>query len=193
LGARALESDGVVLATTRDDPAFAARRLTEGVEEFVPERVAQIDCTTKQRESVARTGELRWETPSPVGFDLASRAIDEALVALRERGVERIHFLFDTLTTQFRLAEADDVLRHTHDLAMTVGGESGLGVFTIEHAVATDRECERLKHFFDVHVQLRRGEDGPEVRWTGLVGSSEGWVPLADSGVRFDALGRNLG
>lgn len=190
---RSLPGDGVVIVTTRDDPAFVARRLTTGVEAFAPERTAMVDCTTKQREAVRRTGDLRWETPSPVAFAAARDAIDGALSALRERGTERIHFLFDTLTTQFRLADADAVLQHTHDLAMTVGGESGLGVFTVEHAVATDRESERLKHFFDVHVEVRRGDDGPEVRWTGLVGRSDGWVPLADSGTRFDALGQSLG
>lgn len=192
-GERAMAGDGAVIVTTRDDPAFVARRLTGGVDAFVPERVALVDCTTKQRGGLARTGDIRWEAPSPVSFPLACEAIDDALATLHERGVERVHFLFDTLTTQFRLAAAEDVLQHTHDLAMTVGTESGLGVFTIEHAVATDRESERLKHFFDVHVEVRRGDDGPEVRWTGLVGSSDGWVPLADSGIRFDAFGKTLG
>ncbi|MEF8830873.1 MAG: hypothetical protein V5A23_04975 [Halobacteriales archaeon] len=192
-GERARPGDGVVIATTRDDPAFVVRRLTDGVDAFSRDRIAMVDCTTKQRSSARRTGDRRWEIPSPVAFGDATQAVDEAIAFLRNADVERVHFLFDTLTTQFRLADADDVLKHTHDLAMTVGSESGLGVFTVEHAVATGRESERLKHFFDVHVEVRRSGDATEVRWAGLVGRSDGWVALADSGIRFDALGQGLG
>lgn len=190
-GERARPGDGVLIVTTRDDPAFLGRQLAEGVESFGGDRVAMVDCTTEQRGSVAKTGELRWAVPSPVSFADVSQAIDDALAALHERGVERIHVLFDTLTTQFRLADAETVLQHAHDLAMTVGSEAGLGVFTVEHAVATDQQSERLKHLVDVHLEVRRGDDGPEVRWTGLVGNCSGWLTLDDSGVRFDALGQS--
>jgi len=189
-GHRARHGDGLLIVSTRDDPAFLGRQLTDGETALDSDRLALVDCTTKHLGEVTRTGDLQWEAPSPVSFEHARQAVDEGLAALHDRGAERVHVLFDTLTTQFRLADADAVLQHAHDLAMTFGGESGLGIFTVEHAVATDQESERLKHLVDVHVEVRRGEDGPEVRWTGLVGNSGGWVTFSDSGIRFDSLGR---
>lgn len=192
-GERALPSDCAVIATTRDDPAFVARRLSSGVDAFEAKYLAIVDCCTKQRDSMTKADEMRWEVPSPVSFTQTSEAVGEALDSLAELGLNRTHFLFDTLTTQFRLADADHVLQHAHDIAMTVGSEDGLGIWTVEHAAVTDQEFEQLKHFFDVHVEVRRADDGPEVRWIGLVGSSNGWVTLADTGIRFDAFGKSLG
>jgi KaiC/GvpD/RAD55 family RecA-like ATPase len=190
---RAVDGDGAVVGTTREDPAFAARRFAGVVDTFECDSVALVDCCTKGRDSLSRSDNLRWEVPSPVAFSELSTAVDEAFAALADHGNDRGHFLFDTLGTQFRLAESDSVVQHVHDLAMRLGTEVGLGVFTVESSAVTDQEFERLKHLVDVHVEVRRVEDGPEVRWTGLVGRSDGWVTLADDGIRFDAIGTNLG
>jgi KaiC/GvpD/RAD55 family RecA-like ATPase len=193
LAERADRGDAVVVVTTRDDPGVAARRLTTGIDAITADRVALVDCTTKAADGPSRPGDLRWAVPSPVSFAETTRAIDDALSELAARDVERVHFLFDTLTTQCRLADPDVVLQHAHDVAMTVGGKRGLGTFTVEHAAVTDREFGRLKHLVDAHVEVRRAGDDAEVRWTGLLGGSDGWVALADTGLRFDALGTNLG
>lgn len=192
LAERASDGDGAVVATTREDPAVAARRLCEAVEASVPERVAVVDCCNKSAATPARPADLRWRVPSPVAFGPIAAAVGDAFGELADRGVGRAHFLLDTLATQFRLAAPDRVNRHVHDLAMAVGGEGGLGLFTVAPSVVTDREFARLKHLFDVHVEVRRAAGTPEVRWTGLVGRSDGWVPLADAGFRFDALGTRL-
>lgn len=193
LAERVDPGDGVVVVTSREDPGVVARRLCGALSAADPSRVAMVDATSKATPSLTRADDLRWHVPSPVSFGQVRAAIDVALTELRARDVARIHFLFDTLTTQFRLADADLVHQCAHALAMTVGVEYGLGLFTLEPSVVTDQEFERARHLVDVHVAVRRTASGPRVRWTGLVGDSDGWVSLADSGFRFDALGRSLG
>jgi hypothetical protein len=193
LAERASPGDGAIIVSTREDPAVVARRLCGAVSAFDPSRVAFVDATSKATGTLTRTDELRWHVPSPVSFGHVRSAIDVALDELAARDATRIHFLFDTLTTQFRLADADIVNQHAHDLAMTVGSESGLGLFVMKPSVATGQEFEQVRHLVDAHVAVRRTADGPQVRWTGLVGSSEGWVELAETGISADAVGQTTG
>lgn len=193
LAERGEPGDAVVVVTAREDPAVVARRLCGAVAAFGPDLVGLVDATSKAAATLTRVDDLRWRAPSPVAFDHVTSAVDAAREALRARDADRVHVLFDTLTVQFRLADAAAVLHHAHDLLMAVGGERGLGLATLAPSVTTDEEFERVRHLVDVHVAVRRTSGGPEVRWTGLAGSSEGWAPLADSGLRFDALGKSIG
>lgn len=193
LAERASPGDGAVVVSTREDPAVVGRRLCGAVSAFDPSRVAVVDATSKATGTLTRADDLRWHVPSPVSFGHVRTAIDVALDELAARDATRIHFLFDTLTTQFRLADADIVHQHAHDLAMTVGRERGLGLFVMKPSAATGQEFEQVRHLVDVHVAVRQTADGPQVRWTGLVGSSEGWVALADTGISVDAVGRSMG
>lgn len=193
LAERARDGDGVVIASTREDPGVVARRLCGAVEAFVPSRVAMIDATSKSSGALTRVDDRRWHVPSPVSFGHVRTAVDIALNELAAADVERVHFLFDTLTTQFRLADADIVHQHAHDLAMAVGGQTGLGLFTLEPSALSETAFERVRHLVDVHVTVRRTADGPQVRWTGLLGNSCGWQALADAGLDLPAFGRSLG
>lgn len=193
LAEQARRGDGAVVAATRGDPGDVRRWLVGGVDALAADRTAVVDCARKPREDLHRVGDLQWAVPSPVAFSQIVGAARTALDALHDRGVDRIHFLLDSLTTQFRLADEDAVLTHAHDLAMALGAESGLGIMTLEITAVSERGFERLRHLVDVHVALRRTPSGPEVRWTGLVGRSDGWVTLSDSGIDFDAMGASPG
>lgn len=184
-GERARSGDGVVIATARGDPAVLGRQLAEHVPAFDRERIALVNCCDGGADS---TGPRTWNVPSAVSFAGVEGAVRSARQALDDQGVERRHFLLDTFTTQFRLAaEPEAVLRHADGLAMSLGTEAGLAVFTVDPAVVTDGEQERLRHLLDVHVEVRNDDD-VELRWTGLVGGSDGWLPLSDAGIRYEPL-----
>lgn len=193
LAERVAPGDGAVIVTAREDPAVVARRLCGAVSAFDPSLVTMVDATSKATGGLTRVDDRRWHVPSPVSFGHVRVAVDAALDELGTRDAASVHFLVDTPTTQFRLADADLVHQYTHDLAMVVGAEHGLGLLTLEPAATTEREFEQVRHLVDVHVAVRRTANGPQVRWTGLVGSSDGWTGLKDAGIHFDALGRNLG
>lgn len=190
-GERAVPGDGVVIATARGDPAVLGRQLAEHVPAFDREGIGLVNCCDGGGDgSSPRT----WNVPSPVSFAGVEDAIESARRALDDRGVGRRHFLLDTLTTQFGLtANPEAVLRHAEGLAMSLGTEAGLAVFTVDPAVVTRGEHERLRHLIDVHVEVRETDDDVELKWTGLVGGSDGWTPLADAGIRFEPLSTSPG
>ena len=192
LAERGRPGDAAVVVTTRRDPAVVARRLCGAVAAFDPSVLALVDATSEATTSPRRVDERRWHVPSPVAFGHLRAAIDEALDVLGARDGVRVHVLFDTLTTQFLLADADAVLQHAHDLATALGAERGLGLFTMAPRVARDDELGAVCHLVDVHVGVRRTAGGPQVRWTGLVGGTGGWVALAETALRFDAPGQRL-
>jgi hypothetical protein len=174
---RVADGDGVVVVGGETDPSVTAGRLRAAAGVGAA-RVALVDATTKAAGSLSRVDDLRWQVPSPVAFGHVRSALDVAVGALTERGADRVHLLFDALTAQFRLADADIVYQHANDVAMAAGGGPGLGVFTLRPSTAGEAAFERVRHLVDVHVAVRRTERGPEVRWTGLLRDSEGWVPL---------------
>lgn len=193
-GERAVAGDGVVIASARGDPALVGDLLSEHVGAFAPDRVALVDCCDGTCGSAPRPSDRRWDVPSPLAFADVEAGVESARRTLDDRDVGRRHFLFDTLTTQFRLAaDPGAVLEHADDLAMTLGAETGLTVFAVDPATVTDDERRRLQHLFDVNVEVRSGDGDVELRWTGLVGGSDGWVPLADAGIRFEPLQATLG
>lgn len=192
-GERAVDGDGVVIATSRGDPALVGRLLAENVEAFDPGRIALVDCCDGTCGSSPPTDYL-WDVRSPLAFDRFEAGVESARRTFTDRGVDRLHFMFDTLTTQFRLAsDPEAVLQHADDLAMSLGAEDGLMVFAVDPATVTAEERERLRHLFDVSVEVRGESDDVELRWTGLVGGSDGWVPLADAGIRYEPLQASLG
>lgn len=193
-GERAMPGDGVVIVTARANPERLGRKLTTNVPAFESDRIDLVDCRTGRHHPQSHPATRTDDVPTPISFVDIETSVESARLTLDERNVERRHFLFDTLTTQFRLAGVPEgVLEHAETLAMAIGIESGLTVFTVDPTVVTDHELDRLRHLFDVHLEVRSSEAEVELRWTGLIGGSDGWLPLADAGIRFDPLEPGLG
>lgn len=192
-GQRVRESDGVVVATTLEDPAVVGRRSCAAVPGLDADRVALVDCRARNPEAPSRGQTLRWEVPSPVAFRAVAAAVRAAGEELTARGAERVHVLFDALTAQFRLADPVCVARHAREVATTVAAGRGIGAFALEPSAVTDREFARLKRLADVHVAVRRTVAGPQVRWSGPADRSDGWVPLASTELGLDAPGKSVG
>lgn len=178
LGERVEDDDGVVVVAAESDPSVVARRLRAAAPSAEPS-LALVDATGKAAGALTRVDDLRWRVPSPAAFGHVRSALDVAVDALAGRGADRVHLLLDALTAQFRLADADIVHQHAHDVAMAAGGQRGLGLFTLRPSAAGEAAFQRVRHLVDVHVAVRRTERGPEVRWSGLLRDSGGWVPLA--------------
>jgi len=178
LAERVGDGDGVVVGGGETNPSVAAGRL-RAASGVAASRLALVDATSEAAGSLTRVDDRRWQVPSPVAFGHVRSALDLAAGELSDRGADRIHLLFGALTAQFRLADPDIVCQHAADVVNAVGDGPGLGVFTLRPSTAGEAAFERVRHLVDVHVATRRTERGPEVRWTGLVRDSDGWVPLA--------------
>lgn len=193
---RADEDDGVVVVTTRETPAVVARRLAadgpdrehlaivdaRGIETSGDGTGDEVDGAPGD-ETDAAVGHLRRVDPraSPGELDAA---VTGCIKELDERGVERVHFLFDTLASGYRLPEPASTYDRAHELAMTVGAEDGVGLFTADTTRLPEEVVDELAHLVDVRVDLRRPTRTTELRWEGLLDASGGWRPLAEVDLR---------
>jgi len=182
---RAAPGDGVVVVTDRDDHSALGRRLS-GEDAVDGARVALVDCSGRAPGRGRWPSDLRWTVRDPGSRSRVGAALREALGAVRQQGVRRLHVVHEALTAQFRQGAPDGAVEHARDLALALGGEQGLAVFSVEESAVSAQTFDRLTHLVDVHLVGRRDDRGPQVRWTGLVGDSGGWVDLAESGVPLD-------
>lgn len=187
--ARSRAADGVVVVTTRDPPGGLVDRLTDGSGAVDADHVAVVDCRDGEAERAENGGAVETDAVDPgwvrrVSRDVGAEGLDETITSalswLDDAGVERRHFLYDVLGTDRDAADPEGAYDRAYELAMTVGAEEGLALFALQEAGIPDDVVEKLGHLFDVHVDLRAARERPELRWTGLMGASDGWVDLAE-------------
>ena len=177
LEARVDSADGAVLVVSEASPTSPIQKLTAEPLALDRDALVVVDC--RQRGGSAELDAGRVRRVPPEGSALAvDREVRDGLDWLAEQGIERRHFLFDSLALGGPLPDADAVYDLAYELAMTVGAEDGLGAVVVDSDGLSTEEVGRLGHLFDVHVELERDETGPQMRWTGLLGGSDGWVPV---------------
>lgn len=184
LAARVDPADGGVLVVSDTSPARLIEQLTAEPLGLDRDALVVVDCRRTDDGEEPDAGRVR-----QVRNDESSRAVDrevrDGLDWLAARGIERRHFLIDSLAPGTGLPDSGAVYELAYELAMIVGTENGLGAFAVESAGLSTGDVRRLGHLFDVRVELKRGEVGPELRWTGLLGDPEDWLPVRQ--VDFEA------
>lgn len=175
---RAGPTDGAVVVSTRETPQTFVRELTSGPAGLDRDRIGVVDCRL-----AADSADLpvRARSVDP-GADpgVLDRAVRASLEDLAAGGVERRHVLFDVLATGRPQPDPNAAYDRAYELAMTLGAEEGLVLFTADTTTLPARVVGELSHLFDVHVQLRQNGSEPELRWRGLLDDSDGWLPLGD-------------
>lgn len=177
---RAAKADGAVVVTTRESPAAVVRRLIGGPGEFDGDQLAVVDASGADDDERPDVGLLECVDPG-ADPEPVNETVTAGLEWLAAAGVERRHFLYDTLAADDRLQGPEAVYDRAYRIAMTVGAEDGLGLFTLDDDGLSVDVVERLGHLFDVTVEVRERRGETELRWTGLLGASDGWVSLADA------------
>jgi hypothetical protein len=177
---RTTDSDGAVVVTTRESPTAIVDRLTGGDRAVDPSNLAVVDARDAPEDGDSAVGWLRVVDPGAPAEEIDD-AVTAGLAWLGEEEVDRRHFLCDTLAADERLPDEEAAYDRAYQVAMTVGAEDGLALFTLDTGALSDDTVERLTHLFDVHVELREDAGDTQLRWTGLLGASDGWVGTAEA------------
>lgn len=176
---RAAGIDGAVVVTTAERPTDIVGRLTGGASCFDRDRLAVVDARgTDDGEPEVGHRERVDPADDPETVD---EAVTAGLEWLADEGVERRHFLYDDLATGYELPDTEAAYDRAYRIAMTVGAEDGLALFTLDEGRLSTDDVAQLGHLFDVHVELRELEGNTELRWTGLLGASDDWVCFSDA------------
>lgn len=107
------------------------------------------------------------------GIGIAFSALVEEFY---EKGLERVRLGLFSLNTLLMYADVQTVFRFGHTVAGRVASTDGLGVFFVDPSTQDDEVVSTLSQFLDGRIDVRDGEDGPEVRARGTVDGPGDWT-----------------
>ncbi|MEF8790933.1 MAG: hypothetical protein V5A61_12480 [Haloarculaceae archaeon] len=95
-------------------------------------------------------------------------------------GAEDPVLLLDSLSSILQYAEAESTFRFLSVLTSNVAGGGGVGLYTFDEGVHSERTHRTFAQLFDGRVELREvgGGDGTEARVTGVAGVAGDWFRL---------------
>lgn len=177
LAAGAGADDGAVVVSTRHQGSVVDERLADRTP-LSADRIGVVDCTPSGN-GRRRNDDLEWAVNSPGDLTGSGIALEECMDALSERGIDRVHVLFDTLSTLLVSVEVGTVLQYVHHLTTGTEPPAGIGVYPVHTNVVDDRDLARLEHLFDGMIEVRRRDGRREVRRRGFETPPSEWIPLA--------------
>ena len=92
--------------------------------------------------------------------------------------VERVRTGLFSLSTLLSFGDVKTVSRFVHTLVGRIDAVDGLGVLRIDPSIHDDRTISTLAQFCAGRIDVREGDDGPELRPRGLVDQSREWTPF---------------
>lgn len=171
----ATDGESAVVVTT--DTGCA--RLVEAYEsrhgEWPLEGSAFVDCSGPDPGDDAFGAPVR-RLSSPgdlTGIGIAFSALVEDLYA---EGRERVRLGLFSLNTLVMYADVQTVFRFGHTVAGRVASTAGLGVFFVDPSTQEETVVNTLSQFLDGRIDVREGEDGPELRTRGAVDGPSDWT-----------------
>lgn len=176
------DDEGVIILTTNTTAADITAECEAVGIEVSPDRMGIVDCLDSDDSGV------------PARVLTVSSAQDLTGIGMRYsklysdfhgEGIESVRTGLFSISTVLSLTELQTVSRFVHTLVGRVSKVGGLGVFLVDPAMHDERELRTISQFCDGRIDVREGEDGPELRSQGFLGGSSTWLsfePLSDRG-----------
>ncbi|WP_049979908.1 DUF7504 family protein [Halolamina rubra] len=90
-------------------------------------------------------------------------------------GIDRIRTGLFSLSTLLSFGDLKTVSRFVHTLVGRIDSLDGLGVLVVDPAIHDDATISTLSQFCAGRIDVREGDDGPELRARGLPSQSRDW------------------
>jgi KaiC/GvpD/RAD55 family RecA-like ATPase len=172
--------DGSIVVTTKDDGEDVRESLREmlGRDEGGP--LGIVDCVSKQQGMNPVDSDEITYASSPKDMTGIGIQLSEFLEAFyKERGVQRNRILLHSLSTLLMYSNLQTVFRFLHVFTGRVQSADALGIFVIDSTAHDQQTMSTLKQLFDGQIEIREGDDQPELRLQG-VGDDSDWQPIPD-------------
>jgi KaiC/GvpD/RAD55 family RecA-like ATPase len=86
--------------------------------------------------------------------------------------------LLDSVSSMLQYAAEESAFRFLSVLTSSVADGRGVGLYTFDEGVHTERTHRTFSQLFDGRVELREADDGTEIRVDGIDGVGSGWGRL---------------
>lgn len=164
--------EGVILISTKSDAGSLAEELEANAPSVDTRAVGVVDAAGSQ--GMAESGQVRTVSgPSDLtGIGMELTDLYETFV---NQGARRVRVGIDSISTLLMYTDVQTIFRFMHVTTGRVSSADGLGVFVIDPSSHDDQTVQTLNQLFDARVDVREGEDGPELRVRGLSDQSKDW------------------
>lgn len=171
---RPADEGAIVITTNRRSRRIAADCERVGLS-LSRESTAILDCVGDEDESVP-SQVLSVSGPSDL-TGIGMRYSDVYRKFAREN-TEYVRTGLFSLSTLLSFGDLQAVSRFVHTLVGRIDAVDGLGVLLIDPAIHDERTVSTLSQFCGGRIDVREGDDGPELRARGLTGQSREWRPF---------------
>ena len=175
-------TEGALVVTADVDAPTAAEAYSSAGGDDSPGRLRMVDCSP---ESDTTATEYVRPIADPADLTGIGMELSDLYEGFYADGCEHVRTGFYTLAPLLLYAEdVRSVFRFVHTVAGRVRSADGLCVCALDPDTQDERTVSSVTHVFDGKIELRRGEDGAQIRVRGLPNQPEGWLsydPLSRS------------
>lgn len=169
------DGEGVIVVST----SKGANDILESIEttagdSFDRDRVGVVDAVSQQQGRTVEGQNIR-AVSSPRDLTGMGMELTTLYESFYEGGVENVRTGLDSISTLLMYAELATVFRFLHVFTGRVSTADGLGVFVLDPSSHEDQTTQTLSQLFDGRIDVREGDDGPELRARGLPDQSKDW------------------
>jgi len=149
------QGEGAIVVTTRD----SASRVLSDYEHLVSEPesvdIGIVDCVTKHQGRSARDTDVVKYASSPEDMTGIGIKFSEFVEEFRrQRGLENIRVMVDSLSTLLMYSDVQTVFRFMHVFTSRIENADALGLHVIESTAHDDETMNTLKQLFDGVVDV---------------------------------------
>jgi KaiC/GvpD/RAD55 family RecA-like ATPase len=167
--------EGSLFVTTNESASGILPDIEDRVGE-IPRALRLVDCVSEQQDGEQFAEDRVEYVNSPGDVTGLGIGVTEQLRRFSEEGTERNRVAFHSLSTLLIYSEIETVFRFLHVLTGRIDSVDGIGLFTLDPTTHEDGDVNTLRQLFDGEIELRDGENGREIRFTGLADTPDGWV-----------------
>jgi len=163
--------EGVILVSTKSNADTLVERLLEVAPDVDTRAVGVVDAAGQ---GMGERGQLRSVSgPSDLtGIGMELTDLYEGFVG---QGAQRVRIGIDSISTLLMYTDVQTVFRFMHVTTGRVSSADGLGVYVIDPSSHDDQTTQTLNQLFDARIDVREGDDGPEMRVRGLADQPREW------------------
>jgi KaiC/GvpD/RAD55 family RecA-like ATPase len=166
------DGEGAIVVTTDRQADHVAEECDRAGITIAPDRTAILDCVGESNQNVpARV----LPVPGPSDLTGIGMRFSDVYGEFRRSGIDRVRTGFFSLSTLLTIGDLQAVSRFVHTLVGRIDSVGGLGICLIDPSMHEEQTVSTLSQFCGGRIDVREGENGPELKARGLSGGSCEW------------------
>lgn len=168
-------NEGAIVITTNSRASRVIDDCRASGMDVAPDRIGVVDCVDDEDSSVP----ARVLTVSgPADLTGIGMRYSKLYQEFYEGNIDRVRTGVCSVSTLLSFSDLRTVSRFVHTVVGRIDSVDGFGVFLIDPDTQDERTVSTVGQFCGGRIEVRDGDDGPELRTRGLTQGSGEWTPF---------------